>query len=143
MTLKVYVASSWRNKHQPAVVSHLRDELFCDVYDFRNPPHGMGGFAWSEIDPGWEKWTPQQWRDALEHPLAKQGFESDYAAMEWADCCLLVGRSAHLEAGWFAGKGKPVAFLALEATEPDLMVRLGNGLLTSMEDVAIWVGQLT
>ncbi|MCQ2145827.1 MAG: hypothetical protein MJY72_08790 [Bacteroidales bacterium] len=37
--MKIYVASSWRNPHYPAVVAALRDAGF-DVYDFRNPGDG-------------------------------------------------------------------------------------------------------
>lgn len=139
--MKIYVASSWRNQHHADTVRHLRC-MGHEVYNFKNPPHGRGGFAWSSIDPLWEKWTPEQWRAALTHPLAVDGFKSDLAGMEWADVCVLVlpcGRSAHLEAGWFAGKGKPVAFLALEPTEPDLMVGLGNGILTSYGELTDWV----
>ena len=34
--MKIYVASSWRNAQQPAVVARLR-EAGHEVYDFRNP----------------------------------------------------------------------------------------------------------
>ena len=37
--MKLYIASSWRNAHYPAVVEALRGAGF-DVYDFRNP--GLG-----------------------------------------------------------------------------------------------------
>ena len=47
---KIYVASSWRNVFQQDVVGILRD-LGHEVYDFKNPPHGNGGFQWSDIDP--------------------------------------------------------------------------------------------
>ena len=47
---KIYVASSWRNVFQQDVVDILRD-LGHEVYDFKNPPHGNGGFQWSDIDP--------------------------------------------------------------------------------------------
>lgn len=33
---KIYVASSWRNQHQPQVVSFLREQGH-EVYDFRHP----------------------------------------------------------------------------------------------------------
>lgn len=45
---KVYVASSWRNQHQPQVVSFLREQGH-EVYDFRHPA-GKTGFQWSQID---------------------------------------------------------------------------------------------
>lgn len=141
---KIYVASSWRNKHQPDVVEYLRISG-AEVYDFRNPPHGRGGFAWAQIDPGWEKWTPAQWREALKHPLAVDGFRSDLDGMEWADACLLVmpcGRSAHLELGWFCGKDKPTAVLALEPCEPDLMVKLCGTVLTEYHEINDWLAAL-
>lgn len=128
--MKIYVASSWRNPYQPRVVAELR-ALDHEVYDFRNPEPGDNGFAWRSIEPGWERWSPSQWRRALEHPLAVRGFKNDYTGMEWADACVLVlpsGRSSHLEAGYMAGQGKPVVMLALEdhpdRIEPDLMVGL-------------------
>jgi hypothetical protein len=43
----VYVASSWRNPMQPAVVAALR-AAGIDCYDFRNPEGGTG-FSWSEV----------------------------------------------------------------------------------------------
>ncbi len=47
---RIYAASSWRNADQPAIVEKLR-EAGHKVYDFRNPPTGVGGFAWDQIDP--------------------------------------------------------------------------------------------
>lgn len=131
--MKLYVASSWRNAYQPRVVQLLRSAGH-EVYDFKNPPNGSG-FGWREIDPNWLTWTPERWREALRHPRAVEGFRSDFEAMQWADACVLVlpsGRSAHLEAGWFAGAGKPVVMYApqvhAERIEPDLMVELfGTG----------------
>jgi len=108
---KIYVASSWKNTYYPGVVEALR-KAGLEVYDFRNPPHGLKGFAWSEIDPNWQSWTAEQYKKALQHPLAQAGFNSDFGAMKWADeFCLILpsGRSAHIEAGWAIGKGKPVS----------------------------------
>ena len=143
--MKIYVASSWRNPHQPDVVEHLRNRGH-EVYDFRKPPHGNTGFAWSDIDPEWLKWTPKQWRSALAHPLAVDGFNSDKAGMEWADACVLVlpsGRSSHLEAGWMVGKGKPCAVFAPEPVEPDLMVSLCDGMVTSFNELDDWLFERT
>ena len=44
---RIYVASSWRNKYFPEVVTRLR-EAGHEVYDFRNPPHGGAGFHWTD-----------------------------------------------------------------------------------------------
>ena len=130
--MRIYVASSWRNEFQQSVVSILR-QVGHEVYDYRNPPHGKGGFHWSEIEPKWLSWTPEEYIAALKHPIAQAGFKSDFDAMQWAETCVLVlpcGRSAHLEAGWFAGAGRPVHVLQLEACEPELM----NLLCTEVHD---------
>lgn len=80
---KIYVASSWRNQHQPQVVSFLREQGH-EVYDFRHPA-GKTGFQWSQIDENWENWSTDQYRAALEHPIAQAGFKSDFDAMQWAE----------------------------------------------------------
>jgi len=122
---KVYVASSWRNPLQQGVVHTLR-AAGLEVYDFRDPPPPCipNGFRWTDIDPHWQQWTPAQWRAGLKTGTARRGYAADRAGMDWADCCVLVlpcGRSAHLEAGFMAGQGKPVFTLALEPVEPELM----------------------
>jgi hypothetical protein len=132
----VYVAASWRTIHQPLVVAELRAAGF-DVYDFRNPRKGDYGFSWSQIDPAWQSWSPEQWRAALQHPVAQAGFRSDMDALRAADAVLLVlpsGRSAHLELGWAAGAGKVTGILALESTDPDLMVLMCDFLALSIPE---------
>lgn len=117
--MNIYVASSWRNPRQPAIVAELR-ALEHVVYDFRHPPGGDHlGFSWADVDPEWTSWTPEAYRAALEHPVAVAGFTSDFEAMENADACVLVlpsGRSAHLEAGWFVGAARPL-FVLLDRAE--------------------------
>ncbi len=122
---KIYVASSWRNNIQPDVVKALRDAGH-QVYDFKNPEEGKGGFHWSQIDPNWESWTPARYRDFLSHPIARAGYKCDLEHMEWADVFVGVmpfGRSASLEMGWAAGKGKKTVLL-LQNGEPELMVKM-------------------
>lgn len=134
---KIYVASSWRNLMQPTVVELLR-MAGHEVYDFRNPPHGRGGFAWSEIDPKWQRWSADEYRKALRTDIARHGFESDLAGMRWADVCILLlpcGRSAHLEAGWMAGQGKRTIVLTRDGEEPELMALLCDEICVSLEEV--------
>src|SRR5690349_9841863 len=105
MKRRIYIASSWRNQYQPAVVFALRDAGH-EVYDFRNPAPGNHGFHWSEIDQAWQGWKSDAYLRALAHPIAKVGFINDFGAMQEADTGVLVlpsGRSAHLEAGYFVG----------------------------------------
>ena len=137
MSASVYVASSWRNEKQPAVVARMRAEGF-NVYDFRNPEPGNYGFRWSSIDPEWQSWTTEEYRDALQHRIAQHAFSCDLQAMEQSDACIIVlpcGRSAHLEAGWFTGKGRPVLFLVEgPAVEPELMYLLGTGIGLTLDE---------
>lgn len=136
-TISIYVASSWRNEHYPQVVKGLRDEGF-DVYDFRNPPSGDLGFKWSSIDAEYMEWTPQQYRDMLQHPKAVRQFDNDIKAMEACDVCVLVlpcGRSAHTEAGWFAGREKRVFAYIPEKQEPELMYKLFDGVCCTIDEL--------
>lgn len=136
-TARIYVASSWRNELQPHVVELLRNAGHA-VYDFRNPgPHDRG-FSWSEIDPHWQSWSAERYREALRHPIATKGFATDLAAMRWADTCVLVlpaGRSAHLEAGWFCGIGKRTIILTQDGEEPELMARLADTICISVVEL--------
>ena len=132
--MKIYVASSWRNSFQPDVVKQLRS-LDHEVYDFRNPKEDDNGFHWSEIDPNWENWTSDEYVKALEHPFAENGFKSDFDAMKWADCCVMVlpcGRSANTEAGWMKGAGKKVFVYQPTEQEPELMYKIYDGIITSI-----------
>ena len=134
--MKIYVASSWRNERQPAVVQELKRNGH-EVYDFRNPEPGNHGFHWSEIDPNWKDWTIQQYLDGLCHQIANDGFKKDFDAMEWADVFVGVmpfGRSASLEMGWAAGNGKKTILL-LENGEPELMVKMLDYICGKMDGV--------
>lgn len=127
--MKLYVASSWRNRYYFQVVAQLRAEGF-EVYDFRED-----GFGWHQIDPDWEQWETDAYKEALLHPTAIEGYSRDFTAMQEADACVLVmpaGRSACIEAGWMVGKGKPLWIYLPERIEPDLMFKMANGISDSL-----------
>ena len=130
---RIYVASSWRNGTQPGVVRQLRAEGHA-VYDFKNPV-GRTGFSWSQVLEHPIK-TFADYMAALANPIAAAGYLSDMRAMEWADTCVLVlpcGRSAHLEAGWFAGRGKRLMILTMDGEEPELMALMANLITNDIE----------
>ena len=134
---KIYVASSWRSQHFPEVVRRLR-EAGHEVYDFRNPPHGGAGFHWTDIDENAPHWTFAEYAEGLHHPLAERQFQADIDALTWADTCVLVlpsGRSAHTEAGYMAGSGKRVIVYIPEMVEPELMYKLFDGVVGSLDDL--------
>ena len=102
---KIYVASSWRNEYYPEVVAKLR-EAGHDVYDFRNPPSGNPGFKWNCVSEDYMEWSPEQYRENLNHPKAVRQFGNDIEAMNSCDTCVIVlpcGRSAHRRSGHSAG----------------------------------------
>jgi Nucleoside 2-deoxyribosyltransferase. len=135
--MMIYVASSWRNEYYPEVVKRLREEGF-EVYDFRihrlatQASNGILSARTGRIG------HLKQYRDKLSHPLAERQFKNDIEAIRSCDACVLVipcGRSAHTEAGWFAGAGKPVVAYIPEKVEPELMYKLFAGVCCSLDEV--------
>lgn len=137
--MKIYVASSWRNKRQPEVVAALR-AAGHEVYDFRNPSPGDTGFSWRQCASPSQLTDPKRFRDeVLTHPTAQAGFNSDMTALRDAEVTVLVlpcGRSAHLEFGWAAGEGQKTYVLFDETIdEPELMYLMNTKLCVSLEEL--------
>ena len=108
-----------------------------EVYDFRNPRPGQHGFSWREIDPDWQSWTPEQYREAMKHPIAVAGYALDIEALRACDACVLVlpaGRSASWEFGYAMGMGKRGFVIQFEPQEPELMFREAT-ILTSLKEL--------
>ena len=148
---RIYVASSWRNEVQPIVVEQLRDDGH-EVYDFKNPSEDNHGFHWSDVGmPSYDRATNSEvpvgeYLAGIDHPVAIDGFRSDFNAMLWADTCVLVlpcGRSAHLELGWFVGEGRRTAILLNGPNViPELMYRMVDYLAPSLTDLCTWLDSL-
>lgn len=151
--MRIYVASSWRNKVQPKIVGELL-ALGHRVYDFRHPPAGTA-FGWSQIDAAYtgKSYAPEEAVRVsfmLEHPLAQAAYRSDAGAVEACDLCVMVmpcGNSAHLELGMAIGLGKKTAVLMPEAPrfewhiplEPELMIKGASARFTSVAPFLQWV----
>jgi len=135
---RVYVASSWSNPRQPAVVAALRG-VGHEVYDFRNPGIGLPGFSWAQVDPAWRQWSPMTFRNSLQHPAAVRGFELDMRALASADATVLVlpcGRSAHLELGYAVGAGQLTFVLCDQALDmPELMYKMCTRICLDLNEV--------
>lgn len=137
----IYLASSWKNKYFDDVLAALV-AAGHQVYNFRCP-HGDPaeiGFTWQQVDPGCMDWTAEEYQHNLTHPLAEQQFKNDLEAMTACDTCVLLlpcGRSAHTEAGWFAGQGKRVFVLITDpgSFEPELMYKLFTGVCISVPEL--------
>lgn len=147
---RIYVASSWRNTFQPHVVNVLRAEGH-EVYDFKNPAEGNNGFKWSQVMPrhteGSNLAHVDDYLECLEHPIAVEGFKSDFDAMNWAQVGVLVlpcGRSAHDEIGWMAGSGRATAVLLDPDPDgmvtPELMYKMHDLITPHLQDIVSWLG---
>lgn len=135
--MKLYMASSWRNPRYASIVKAIKDRGFA-VYDFQNPWDEGAAFDWNQIQEGWESWSAEEFRKNLSDPIAERGFNSDFNGMEWADACVLIlpcGKSAHMEAGYMAGKGKPV-FVLLDGGRPELTYKLANKLCITIDELS-------
>lgn len=139
--MKIYVASSWRNEDYEGVVQILRHNGH-DVWDWRNPPTGGNGFKWQ--DAGMPDYQHGDCVDTvtlktmLDTPVAQAGYRSDLQGMRFAEICVLLlpaGRSAHMEAGYMAGRGKTAYVLREHDDEPDLMHLLFDGIFGTMGEL--------
>lgn len=132
--LRIYVASSWKNEHQQAVVQALREDGH-EVYDFKDEE----GFHWQELDGEWEKWTSEQYIENLAHPRAHEGFKRDMDALDWCDMCVMVmpcGMSAGIELGYAQGKRKMTAVYVPDMSRgPDLMVKMADVITHDLDNL--------
>ena len=122
--MKIYVASSFRNSHQPSVVYALR-EAGHTVYDFR----GVAG--WKE--------------HGFKSPQADAAFNVDWDAVLDADATVLVapcGNSAHLELGTAVGLGQATAIYMPETQELDLMYKAVDTILDSADGLIAWANSV-
>lgn len=90
-------------------------------------------------------WTPKQYCNMLKHPKAEKQFHNDIEAMEACNICVLVlpcGRSAHTEAGWFAGKGKVTIAYIPEKQEPELMYKLFSRVCCNIDELTNYLSNL-
>ena len=87
-------------------------------------------------------YVASSWRNEY-YPEVVRQFHNDIKAMEACDACVLVlpcGRSAHTEAGWFAGRGKKTVVYIPERLEPELMYKLFDGVCCTMEELVETLG---
>lgn len=139
MNKYVYVASSWRNDHQPNIIEAIR-ALGIECYDFKD----SDGFHWKEAGLEHKGCTFDEYIEALGTHVAARGFARDMAALVRATHVLLVlpsGRSAHLEAGYAIGADKRTLIYIPpgEFDEPELMYLMAGGPIDDWSLVERWL----
>jgi len=131
--MNIYVASSWKNNRISKVVASLRKSGH-NIFDFRNPP-SQTATRFEDDYAGVPYYS-----GFLDSDQAIEAFQADFDAMKLADVCILVlpsGRSSHLEAGWFIGRGKKCYILAEQGAvkKPELMYGLATSIFTEIQEV--------
>lgn len=131
---KVYLIGSLRNPRIPDVASFLRKsgyEVFDDWFA-----------AGPEADDCWrnyEKERGRSYKEALSGYAARHVFGFDKHHLDTADAAVLVapaGRSAHLELGYMAGKGRPTfVYFEEEPERWDVMYQFVTGVCFSVEEL--------
>ena len=132
--MKIYLIGSLSNPRIPEVGQALRS-LGHNVFDdwFSSGP---------DTDVFWYKYEQKRGRtfkEALNGFHAKHAFALDKYHLDMAEAAVLVlpaGRSAHLELGYMAGKGKP-AYILLEK-EPerfDIMYNFATDIVYSVDEL--------
>lgn len=142
--MKIYVASSWHNIYQQQLVELLKKSHY-EVYDFQHPNIKQNGFNWTSIDKNWKEWDFSQYKNALTHPYAEEGFNNDFKAMRDADVCVLLlpcGKSAHTEAGFMAGQGKKVVAMIPQPQEAELMYKLFDKVVSTNDELLNYLSSL-
>ncbi len=126
--MKIYLASSWKNKD---VVNDLAGILRChefEVDSFCQETEERFSFHFSEIE-GHENMTAIEF---LEHEKSQKAFNEDKKWLDWADIVIMVkpcGNSAHLEAGYAKGQGKKLYIYGeFEKGDFDVMYGFADGM---------------
>lgn len=121
--LSIYIASSWKQeKRVTNLAEYLRDQtdIIAEAYDFTDSKCGAAPFKWSDLTNINAPFSLSLSEKLRHHPVAVKAYQQNMLAMQRADVCILLlpaGASAHSEAGWFAGKGKPVIVISPTAID--------------------------
>lgn len=139
--MNVYVASSWRNEHQPDIVKALRG-IGLDVFDFREHPEPTPPWGEMGYGPGAGRhWTTDEIGRAYNDPRTAAVFARDMAGLRPADVTVLVlpaGRSAHLEAGYARGAGQKLIVFNPEGIEPEIMTLMADFIVADVNSLIAW-----
>ncbi|MEL7669342.1 hypothetical protein [Methanobacterium sp.] len=116
--LKIYLASSWKNKDNVNELATLLREDGYEVDDFTDESQGRFVFSLTEITEDELKLDALKMMD--DH-RAQRAFKEDKERIDWCDviiCILPCGLSAHMELGYAKGSGKKVILYAPGCFEP-------------------------
>lgn len=116
--LKIYLASSWKNKDNVTELAELLREDGYKVDDFTDESLDRFVFSWKEITKNDLELNAMK---MMEDHRAQKAFKQDKERIDWCDvliCILPCGLSAHMELGYAKGTGKKVILYAPGCFEP-------------------------
>lgn len=133
--MKIYLASSWKNKDiVVGMAERLRYEghevdAFCDNTN-------RVSFDWSELSDIMRTEEcaidKHDAKEMMNHWRIKEAFEEDKKFIDWADAVIMLmpcGRSSHLEAGYAVGSGKKMYIMGgFVKGEFDVMYGFADGM---------------
>jgi hypothetical protein len=138
--MKIYLASSWKNKEYVMLIRDYLKSFGHSVDCFCDPSNGRISFNWSEIPDITTSLTDLDARDMMKHPMVIDAFNEDKKMIEWSDICILIlpsGNSSHLEAGYAKGLGKYLYIFGIfEKCSFDTMYGFADGLFDDINKLA-------
>ncbi len=122
----IYLIGSLRNENVPLLANRIREAVpGLEVFDDWYSPGPRADDHWKEYEVG----KGHTYKEALQGWAAKHVFEFDKYHLDRCDGALLLlpaGKSCHLEAGYVAGRGKPLFVLMDDPERFDVMYQFAK-----------------
>ncbi len=131
----IYLIGSLRNEQVPLLANRIRGAMpSLEVFDDWYSPGPRADDHWKEYEIG----KGHTYAQALQGWAARHVFEFDKFHLDRCDGALLLlpaGKSCHLEAGYVAGRGKPLFVLMDDPERFDVMYQFATGVAFSEEEL--------
>jgi hypothetical protein len=126
--VKIYLASSWKNKELLRSINTQLKSLGHNVDCFCSADGRRTVFNFKQL-----KYDVKRDNISIrQEEIVKKAFEEDKKWLDWCEALIMFlpcGKSAHLEAGYAKGKGKKVYFVgSFPVGELDVMYGFADGL---------------
>ena len=115
--MKIYIASSWKNKEDVTLMAKFLKGQGHEVDNFTDDSQGRFIFSLEELenilanDRIINSSSHGRVIKAMNHEMSQRAFQEDKSMIEWADVLILLlpcGKSAHMELGYAKGIGKKI-----------------------------------
>lgn len=129
----LYIIGSLRNEQIPIIANEIR-ALGIDEFSDWYSAGSLADDCWRD----YEKGRGKTYAEALKGYAARHVFEFDKHHLERCDAALLVypaGKSAHLELGYCAGKGKQTFVLLDDPERWDVMLQFATKVFHTKEEM--------